>query len=248
MCQSPIPAGPRPLLRDPQPPPSPRFRAGSQCLGDRVLLAQWLSAVREHLFHQPLPLLPVAREQDQQAGFRDLDQFPSDIQAAFSESGRQDIRSVRPERDEIPSRTSSQQVLGIASTNDLVGDLPRCGLQGVAVLLSGMLPSPPGLIEVGRVGRLREGPFVFVGTGSLVVPARVGAKEHDSARVLEGGGRRVQEAIVRRAVGPESLPSIAAVVLPAKPPAFLVECIQFRRRGHEDTLRWSRGTPECRRR
>ena len=29
MCQSPIPAGPRPLLRDPQPPRSPRFRAGS---------------------------------------------------------------------------------------------------------------------------------------------------------------------------------------------------------------------------
>ena len=29
MCQSPIPAGPRPLLRDPQPPRSPRFREGS---------------------------------------------------------------------------------------------------------------------------------------------------------------------------------------------------------------------------
>ena len=29
MSQSPIPAGPRPLLRDPQPPRSPRFRAGS---------------------------------------------------------------------------------------------------------------------------------------------------------------------------------------------------------------------------
>ncbi len=29
MYQSPIPAGPRPLLRDPQPPPTPRLRAGS---------------------------------------------------------------------------------------------------------------------------------------------------------------------------------------------------------------------------
>ena len=31
ISQSPIPAGPRPLLRDPQPPTSPRFREGSSC-------------------------------------------------------------------------------------------------------------------------------------------------------------------------------------------------------------------------
>ena len=37
ICQSPIPAGPRPLLRDPQPPRSPRFRAGSTLLESRHL-------------------------------------------------------------------------------------------------------------------------------------------------------------------------------------------------------------------
>ena len=48
MCQSPIPAGPRPLLTDPQPPRSPRSRAGSY---SRAVKADDLIDLCPRLYH-----------------------------------------------------------------------------------------------------------------------------------------------------------------------------------------------------